>query len=151
PLRQKIGPLDVGASGVIFSSFSNDQNWLAIDYTNVHLPTKANPAARPPANGLMLFALPSREKQLEIANAETGPAISADGRFLAVGFKDGMIQMCDITAKKEVFRWHYPGGQPLAQLIFTPKGHLVVNNGQSLQQLDLGLLRQQLAEIGVGW
>jgi hypothetical protein len=35
--------------------------------------------------------------------------------------------------------------------MFTPKGSLVVNNGQSLQQLDLRLLRQQLAEIGLGW
>jgi hypothetical protein len=151
PSGRKIGSLDVGTSSLLFTTFSSDQNWLAVFYTNVHLAADINPAKRAPEIGVALFALATREKHLDIPNVETMPAINADGRLRAVGYKDGSIQVWDIQAKKELFHWRLPDGQPPTQLLFTPQGNLVLNTGQSLQQFDLRLLRQQLAEIGLDW
>jgi hypothetical protein len=153
PAGRKLGSLDVGKSAVVFAQFSSDRKWLLTCYTNVHLPPEGNAGTRRPDDGVALFSIPSKEKYLDIAHVEidTRPSLSADGRFLAVAYRDGSIQVYSLGAKKELFRWRSPAGQPLTQLLFTPRGDLIVNDGQALRQLDLGSLREQLAEIGLGW
>ena len=72
-------------------------------------------------------------------------------RLLAIPFPDGSVQVWDIPAKQELFRWNARPGQPVDRLAFTPEGGLAMSDGSSLQLLDLPRLRQQLSEIGLGW
>jgi hypothetical protein len=109
----------------------------------------------------------------DIWNAETGKhhfqiggpssmachAFSPNGRYLAVGMRNGLVRICDIDAQQELFDWKPPLDAleaPFMQrhLAFTADSTKLVTavpNSPALLLLDLNLLNRQLAEVGLPW
>ena len=77
---------------------------------------------------------------------------SPDSRLVAVGYRDGSVQIWDLGAGEELFRVGLRG-RAIVQLAFSGNGRfLVAGDGQSAVQLvEIPRLRRQLAEIGLDW
>jgi WD40 repeat protein len=150
PAGQKVGQFPLGTSVLLeHAVFGGEQRWLGISHFVFSLTGKSEAKKA----GVTIFDLASGAKHLDVAEPylQTPPVISAEGRLLAVAFHDGSVQVWDIPAKQELFRWNARPGQPVDRLAFTPEGGLAMSDGSSLQLLDLPRLRQQLSEIGLGW
>jgi WD40 repeat protein/tRNA A-37 threonylcarbamoyl transferase component Bud32 len=82
----------------------------------------------------------------------TSHAFGSDGRSFAVGYQDGSVEFWDLAGRERIFGVEFCS-QPITQLAFVPdSGALAATDGMSsIRVLDLAALRQQLADIGLGW
>ena len=80
----------------------------------------------------------------------TSHCFHPDNRLFAVGYTDGSIQLWDVAAAEELFRWSAYSGL-VRHLAFTPDGTaLATSDGKSsIQLLHLPKLRKQLDKIGL--
>ena len=89
----------------------------------------------------------------------TGEAFAASsafdpaGELLAVGHEDGSVRVWRAETGEELFRWQ-PGAKPVLRLAFAADGSeliAIVEGSTDLPVLRLGVLRRELAAIGLGW
>jgi WD40 repeat protein len=81
-------------------------------------------------------------------------AFDPAGEVLAVGHEDGAVRVWRVETGEELFRWRPAGTKPVRRLAFTADGAdlvAVVEGSADLPVLRLGVLRRELAAIGLGW
>jgi serine/threonine protein kinase/WD40 repeat protein len=89
----------------------------------------------------------------------TGEAFAASsafdpaGELLAVGHEDGSVRVWRAETGEDLFRWR-PGTRAVLRLTFAADGSeliAIVEGSADLPVLKLGVLRRELATIGLGW
>jgi WD40 repeat protein len=89
----------------------------------------------------------------------TGEAFVACSAFdpasdlLAIGYEDGAVRVSRAETGEELFRWR-PATKPVRRLTFTADGAELIglaDGTAELPVLRLGVLRRELAAMGLGW
>jgi WD40 repeat protein len=80
-------------------------------------------------------------------------AISNDSRLLAIGYRNGYVELWDVEKGEELFRWQPRGNQEVKSLVFSADGtHLASSDGKApIHILNLVELRKELARMGLDW
>ena len=134
---------DLGTSG--WAGFSPDGRWLMLITGNLEMTVTRVPSLD------RRFVIPGvATPNMVIAGViGPGPVISDDSRILAYPSFDGDMQVWDMERGEELFRW--PSDYTI--LAFTPEGDLACGKygADHVKVLQLGTLRRQLEEIGLGW
>src|SRR5437764_168901 len=81
------------------------------------------------------------------------PPTEPAGELLAVGHEDGAVRVWRVGTGEELFRWR-PAAKAVRRLAFTADGAElvgVVEGSADLPVLRLGVLRRELAAVGLGW
>jgi WD40 repeat protein len=98
---------------------------------------------------------PTRRQELRPSRKPVAHAFHPDGRLLALGFADGVVEVWDTEAGEELFHWATPPRLFMrVQQGFSPDGQALLGCDQLspyLWRLDLPKLRGQLAEVGLDW
>ncbi len=86
------------------------------------------------------------------ALSERACAFSADGRLLALGYRDGSITLWDLHTHQQIFRVRYRNS-PIEQLAFGAGSQLlfVGDGSRTIGTIDLARLRQDLASLNLAW
>jgi WD40 repeat protein len=133
------------------AQFSPDGRWLVANFVWA--------APRSAATGLAIWNLETKDyRLLAVGMGASGELlipyrISPDSRLLAVGNKDGSIQIFDLEKGEQLFKCSMQK-HPIFALAFSPEGEtLTVSDEHSgtLQHLNLSRLRTELAKIGLDW
>jgi WD40 repeat protein len=130
---------------------SPDGQWLF----QFRMPFSYDAGAKTSELLLTLWHVPSGRCcwETRAAAAPANAAFSPDGRLLAVGYENGIVELRETETGEELFRWQPHGAKPVKHLAFTPDGaHLATSDGQTpLHLLHLAELRRQLEKMGLGW
>lgn len=161
PAQEPLGQvkLDGGLAAVV-ARFSPDGRWLvgSCMRLGVHAEGQQGRPANPTGEaGIFVWDVATRQIRLRVPVAQSLPsfAVSPDGRQLALATRGGTMQLWDIERGEQIFDWQVGGMvSSVPSLDFTPDGQQIAwCDGESgtVEFLDLGVLRQRLAEIGLGW
>jgi WD40 repeat protein len=163
PAGRKISQISPpeGAIWMGATSFSSDGRWLAMSHIRMPgLSKQSQPASndegRQGETGVGVWHIASGDLALHVKNTSipTSYCFNPGSRLLAIGYQDGSIQLWDIAAGEELFRfrWNAYSG-PIIQVAFTPDGTALATSDRqsSIQLLDLPKLRKQLGESGLDW
>jgi serine/threonine protein kinase/WD40 repeat protein len=145
PAGRRVRSFLLEGGGQVAQAVGDNPRWLAIVHFTFDLPARFGVTVVEASTGTIHLDIDSPNDIL------ARPAISTDGRLLAIAFRDGSVQVWDIAAKQELFRWTAPPDHAIQALAFTPEGGLAMSDGSSLQLLDLPRLNRQLVEIDLGW
>jgi len=80
-------------------------------------------------------------------------AFAPDGRELAVGTQNGLIDLWSLDSPRGP-RLHLPGHRGgVNALAYDPKGSHLVSAGfdRTVEVWDLGVVREELERLGLGW
>ena len=158
PAGRQSNQLDLGGEPVGFPQFSPDGRWLvALDVWNGFagvgfgrmggrsgVTVKAQVVVQSLASEAQKFKIPG-------SSAPDAYAFSPDSRLLAIGYRDGTVQLWEIERGEELFRYA-SGAKSVAHLAFTHDGGAVAStDGTSpeIQLLQLAGLRQRLADMSL--
>ena len=103
-----------------------------------------------------VHGLPGGEELLSIRNwgmADHANDIDRAGRLVVLGAEQGYVELWDVDAKAQLFRWQPHGGRPVTHLAIGPDGDIatVAEEEDRLFVLRLADVRAKLAELGLGW
>ncbi|HEY3964614.1 MAG TPA: protein kinase [Planctomycetaceae bacterium] len=158
PAGRESTRLDLGGEAGGFPQFSPDGRWLVgLDVWNGFagvgfgrmggrsgLTVKAQVVVQSVASDAQKFKIPG-------SSAPDAYAFSPDSRLLAIGYRDGSVQLWEIERGEELY--HYASGaKSVAYLAFTHDGGaLASSDGTSpqIQLLHVSDLRHRLAEMGL--
>ena len=117
-------------------------------------PPASSDEGRRGETGVSIWDIASGNLTLTVTNTSslTRFCFHPGNGLFAVGYKDGSVQVWDVAAGEELFRWS-AYSDPVIHLAFTPDGTaLATSDGQSsIQLLDFPKLRKQLGKIGLDW
>jgi WD40 repeat protein len=158
PLGRKLTQLEPGADGAGYPRFSPDGRWLVtLDHSNnfasILFGRMGGHSGLTAGTQVVVQGLAPGAGRFKISGiaAPDTYAISPDSRQLAIGYRDGTIQVWDLHSAAELFRYA-PGPLSVSHLAFTPDGAgLASCNEQSpsIQLLHLADLRRQLTRMGL--
>ncbi|HEV3343121.1 MAG TPA: WD40 repeat domain-containing serine/threonine-protein kinase, partial [Pirellulales bacterium] len=128
---------DLPVTDYCFVSFSPDGKWLLTT-----------------GGGARLWSVGTWNEGPKLGNSALRGAFSADGALLALQDEPGVVRLVVPDTGKEVARLTAPETIRLNPICFTRDGRRLVcrvEEGESLSIFDLGLIRAQLAAMGLDW
>ena len=128
---------DLPVPGFCYVSFSPDGKWLLTS-----------------GGRARLWSVGNWTEGARLANSTSTGAFSSDGTLLALQDEPGIIQLVAPDTGKEYSRLTSPDAIPLFPLCFTADSRRLVcrsSESESIFVFDLGLIRTQLAAIGLDW
>jgi WD40 repeat protein/tetratricopeptide (TPR) repeat protein len=104
--------------------------------------------------GTRLWRVGTWEKGPLLSEGEYPFVFAPDGRTVAVGDRGMSVRVCATDSGHELARLEIPGQTAVAPMAFSPDGARLFAWGdgdRSIHVWDLGLLRRELAEMGLDW
>jgi WD40 repeat protein len=100
-----------------------------------------------------------RHLELHGSSNALSHAFSPDGHYLAIGLREGTVQLWDVEHRQELFQWHAWSDRTAADssprhLAFTADSAALAvadTSSPTLRLLDLPRLRAELAQVGLDW
>jgi WD40 repeat protein len=136
---------------------SPDGRWLATvsrpegDSIYQLLVPRGRPARTPE---VIVERFPVTDEHWTIAgpSAPSASVFSRDSRWLAIGYRDGLVKLWDTSATAVVFQATLRH-RPIRQLAFTEDNRWlgVADGGSTIPFVDLAALHEELATVGLEW
>jgi WD40 repeat protein len=133
------------------ASLSADGTWLV----KICLPASYDADVGPAQPRVSVWNVSGRRRQWEIRRDVIPKAwtFNPDGRLLALGFRNGIVEVWDVERGEELFRWQPRGDRDVKRLAFTPDGGTLASSdgGPAIDLLNVSELRGQLAKVNLDW
>jgi WD40 repeat protein/tetratricopeptide (TPR) repeat protein/tRNA A-37 threonylcarbamoyl transferase component Bud32 len=104
--------------------------------------------------GTRLWRVGTWEKGPLLSEGEYPFVFAPDGRTLAISDRGRSVRLCATDSGHELARLEIPGQTEVAPMVFSPDGTRLFAWGAGdvrIHVWDLGLLRRELAEMGLDW